>query len=383
MDVNKDVVRWALRASIVAGGALVGLGARRYAVKRTEGAPDPLADEPLGGLHGPVTEVTADDGAILCAEVAPATAGAEDSPTLVFVPGFCLTMDAWHFQRRDLRDLGRCVFYDQRGHGRSGRGTAEHANIERLARDLRRILDDARPGRAGRPVRALARRDGGDGVRGGVPGTVRHPDRRRALIATSPGKLAEVTLGLPATLTRLLRPYAPGVVGRVAIRPAILARGMGADRDVGLLLTRRFSFGGAQASPALVRFVGTMLSSTPLDVFAEFFPEFDRHDKEEALPAVPACETVIVAGDADLVTPADHSRAMAAVLPEAEVTVVPDAGHMVMLEYPDEVNAALRRLADRVRLRRAQAAAGAVADESAEPDPETQRRHRPTRRAGR
>jgi pimeloyl-ACP methyl ester carboxylesterase len=125
---------------------------------------------------------------------------------------------------------------------------------------------------------------------------------------------------------------------------------MGADRDVGLLLTRRFSFGTVQASPALVRFVGTMLSSTPLDVFAEFFPEFDRHDKEAALPVFRACPTVIVAGDADLVTPADHSRAMAAVLPEAEVTIVPDAGHMVMLEFPDQVNGALRRLVDRVRL---------------------------------
>ncbi len=381
--MNRDVVRWAVRAGIVAGGTLAGLGARRYTVKRTEGVPDPLADEPLGGLHGPVTEVVADDGVILCAEVAPATAGGENGPTLVFVPGFCLTMDAWHFQRRDLRDLGPCVFYDQRGHGRSDRGTAENANIEQLARDLKTILDTLAPGG---PVILYGHSLGGMVVMAfaeAYPELIGTRVLGAALIATSPGKLAEVTLGLPATLTRLLRPYAPGVVGRVAVRPAILARGMGADRDVGLLLTRRFSFGGAQASPALVRFVGTILSSTPLDVFAEFFPEFDRHDKEGALPVLRACETVIVAGEDDLVTPADHSRAMAGLLPEAELTVVPGAGHMVMLEYPDVVNAALRRLAERVRLGRVQAAAGAVADEAAAPDPEIQRRHRPTRRAGR
>lgn len=355
MAVNRgEVLRWAVRAGVPAVAALIGLGARRYAVRRNDAAEDPLADEPLGALHGPVTEVKADDGAVLAVEVCPQIRAdpppAPGDPTLVFVPGFCLTMDSWHFQRRDLRDLGPSVFYDQRGHGRSGRGGAEHATIEWLARDLRRVLDELVP--TG-PVVLVGHSLGGMVV---MAFAQAYPELFGprvvgvALIATSPGRLAEVTLGLPAALTRLLRPYAPGVVGRVVVHPAVLARGMGADRDVGLLLTRRFSFGTAQASPALVRFVGTMLSSTPLDVFAEFFPEFDRHDKEAALPILAACATLIVAGEADLVTPAEHSRAMAAVLPEAEVIVVPDAGHMVMLEFPDQVNEALRRLVDRVRL---------------------------------
>src|SRR6185369_1616053 len=40
--------------------------------------------------------------------------------TVVFVHGFCMTADAWAFQRRDLADLGRTLCYDQRAHGRSG-----------------------------------------------------------------------------------------------------------------------------------------------------------------------------------------------------------------------------------------------------------------------
>jgi pimeloyl-ACP methyl ester carboxylesterase len=339
---------------VPAVAALVGLGARRYAVRRGARVVDPLADEPFGALHGPVSEVKAEDGVVLCAEVCaqvrddpPPAAG---DPTLVFVPGFCLTMDAWHFQRRDLRDLGRCVFYDQRGHGRSARGVEEHATIEWLARDLRRILDELAP--TG-PVILVGHSLGGMVVMAFADAYPELFGTRIvgvALVATSPGRLAEVTHGLPAALTRLLRPYAPGVVDRVVVLPSVLERGMGADRDVGLLLTRRFSFGSARASPALVRFVGGMLSSTPLDVFAEFFPEFDRHDKEAALPVFQACPTLIVGGDEDRVTPADHSRAMAAVLPEAEVVIVPDAGHMVMLEFPEQVNDALRRLVDRVRL---------------------------------
>jgi pimeloyl-ACP methyl ester carboxylesterase len=41
---------------------------------------------------------------------------------------------------------------------------------------------------------------------------------------------------------------------------------------------------------------------------------------------------------------------MAAVLPEAELLVLPKSGHLVQLEDADEVNAALRRLVDRVKL---------------------------------
>jgi len=171
-----------------------------------------------------------------------------------------------------------------------------------------------------------------------------------ALIATSPGKLAEMTLGLPATVVRRLWKFSPGVVEVVANRPLLINRGMGADRDVGLWVTKRLSFGRRDVDPQVALFAGEVLNSTPLDVFGEFFPEFDRHDKEAALPVFRGCQTLIVAGGKDVLTPAERSRAMAVQIPEAELIVLDDAGHLVLLEHPDEVNAALRRLLERVRL---------------------------------
>jgi pimeloyl-ACP methyl ester carboxylesterase len=47
----------------------------------------------------------------------------------VLCHGYALNLDSWHFQRRDLDDVGRLVLYDQRGHGRSTRGSADHATI--------------------------------------------------------------------------------------------------------------------------------------------------------------------------------------------------------------------------------------------------------------
>ena len=43
--------------------------------------------------------------------------------TVVFVHGYSLTLDSWHFQRAAYRGLVRTVYYDQRSHGRSGRST--------------------------------------------------------------------------------------------------------------------------------------------------------------------------------------------------------------------------------------------------------------------
>lgn len=63
---------------------------------------------------------------------------------------------------------------------------------------------------------------------------------------------------------------------------------------------------------------------------------------------------LVLAGTEDLITPATHSEAIARVLPEAELVLVPGAGHLVLLECPAEVN---RRLA--VLLERAAGRAGA------------------------
>ena len=82
--------------------------------------------------------------------------GPPDAPlTVVFVHGYTLSMASWTFQRRTLaaelatanghRPDARLVFYDQRGHGASGRGDADHSTIEQLARDLEAVLESRVP----------------------------------------------------------------------------------------------------------------------------------------------------------------------------------------------------------------------------------------------
>ena len=67
-----------------------------------------------------------------------------------------------------------------------------------------------------------------------------------------------------------------------------------------------------------------------------------RPDSRPLLPRI-ACPTLVVCGDADVVTPLEHSREIAAAVPGAELVVLERCGHMLTMERPGEVNAALAR----------------------------------------
>ena len=55
----------------------------------------------------------------------------------------------------------------------------------------------------------------------------------------------------------------------------------------------------------------------------------------------------MLVGDRDRLTPPACSRAIARALPGTGLTVCPGAGHMLLLERPDEVSAALLAVTER------------------------------------
>ena len=58
------------------------------------------------------------------------------------------------------------------------------------------------------------------------------------LMSTSAGRLAEVTLGLPAAAARLLHRAAPGVLSMLGRAPRLVELGRRTGNDLGSLLTR-------------------------------------------------------------------------------------------------------------------------------------------------
>ncbi|WP_214326929.1 alpha/beta fold hydrolase [Nonomuraea sediminis] len=338
-------------AGAIVGAASAGVAAaalaKRYAVGRIRLRPDPEASEPFGELGGTQATLTTSDGVALHVELD----GPDDAPlTIVFCHGYCLNLESWHYQRRDLRENHRMVLWDQRSHGRSQRAEAEDSTIDRLGEDLAEVIAEFVPGpcvlvghsMGGMTIMALADRHPelfGDKIRG------------VALMATSAGKLAELTLGLPAMLSKAVHKIAPSTISMLGRRGELIDKTRHAGSDIAFLMTRYMGFGDSRnVSPTLVDFAESMIRQTPTEVFADFYPALMNHDKLSALHVLDPVPTAILVGDKDWLTPPDHGRAIAAALPRAQFTEVPDTSHLIQLERPGVVNDALRDLIKQVEV---------------------------------
>ena len=96
--------------------------------------------------------------------------------------------------------------------------------------------------------------------------------------------------------------------------------------------------------PAYVEFVDEMLSATPFGVVADFFPTFGTLEKFETVHAMSSVPTAIICGTRDKLTPIEHSRKLHELIEGSTLLECEGAGHMVMLERHDQVNAELDQL---------------------------------------
>ncbi|MFC7965587.1 alpha/beta fold hydrolase [Streptomyces cinereoruber] len=380
---------------VLAAGAAAGVAVERLTVGRSVRRKARLALDsagPYGGLRGTPGRALADDGTVLYYEVdeidevgevgagdrAEASARLrrlfgrrEPAPvTVVFSHGYCLNQDSWHFQRAALRGLVRTVHWDQRSHGRSGQGVTQAGpdavpvSIDRLGRDLRAVVDAAAPDG---PLVLVGHSMGGMTV---MAFAEQYPELMRervagvAFVGTSAGKLHEVTYGLPVLGVNAVRRILPGVLRTLGAQAELVERGRRATADLFAGLVKKYSFASKDVDPAVARFAERMIESTPIDVVAAFYPAFAEHDKSASLPALRDLPVLALAGDRDLVTPSSHTEAIAALLPDAELVIVPDGGHLVMLEHPEAVTDRLADLLVRAGAVPRPAAAGTEPGES-------------------
>ena len=310
--------------------------------------------DPLGADSRPADRtalVQADDGVLLAVE----EVGPLDAPlTVVFVHGYALSMASWTFQRRDLaaevatanghRPQARLVFYDHRGHGASGRGDAAHATIEQLAADLETVLDERVPRG---PVVLVGHSMGGMTV---LTLAQRRPElfgtriAGVALVSTSSGNLADLDFGLPQLLTRVRTAVLPVAAWTMRRRPLLAEHTRKLAKGIVSAATWSLSFSSTGVDPALGRYVDAMIGGTPVDVIAELYPAIAGLDASGAVEPLRRVPTLVLTGDSDKMIPKAHSEELVGQLPDAEFVVVPGAGHLVLLEKPAEVTAALSEL---------------------------------------
>ncbi|KZE99688.1 alpha/beta hydrolase [Rhodococcus sp. EPR-157] len=329
----------------------VGIALRETVLRSNK---DPLATENLELMdadRGSI--VVADDGVPLAVR----EVGPSDAPvTAIFVHGYCLRMSSWHFQRQALeQEWGskvRMVFYDQRGHGRSGTPSPESCTIQQLGLDLDAVIRSVTPrghlllighSMGGMTILSMTRQK---------PELVRDRVIGVALISTTAAGLAETGLG-----RSLDNPVVDAFRLAVRTSPGVVQLGRGAAKKLISPVLRAASY-GTRVSPRLVDFSQQMIDDTSVITIVNFLKTLELHDESDALVDLARIPVAVVCGDDDWIIPFDSSVALADALPEAEMVRIRQAGHLVQLEFPDKVNAALTRLGTRALQLRAKKRSG-------------------------
>ncbi|MDQ6836997.1 MAG: alpha/beta hydrolase [Actinomycetota bacterium] len=334
MAPRKSLVGLALAGAGVVGG----LVAERALIRAQRQRPDPSAGVDTTLRPEAIAQVlTLSDGGRL--RVLEQGAG----PPIVLIHGITLAASIWHFQLPALAAAGyRVVAYDQRGHGASSVGR-EGLTLDRLAADLAEVLD------------ALDLRQAvlvGHSMGGMV--ALRHlagdPEA-----AAGHGRVGALAL-LATSANPVIGSAIPGARRAVAALGPLLARmawatsrlpGPSLGRGDLSFLLARVTFGD-EPSTSQVALTRDVTAAVPAKVAAELLSEIIRFDESAILEHL-ALPTTVMVGTHDLMTPLRHARAMTDIIAGADLIALEGCGHMVMLERPRELIAALDHLARRVK----------------------------------
>jgi len=295
----------------VGAAAAAGAVAAQRTAARWQAAEDGIRPGDLDLPDGKPLTVTTDDGAELAGTVA------GDGPLVVLAHCWTGSRTMWApVAHRLLESDHQVVLYDQRGHGESTAGD-EGFTIERLGADLKSVLTtiDARDAvlaghsMGGMTIQALAAHH---------PEVVEQRARGIALVATAASGIG-----------RGARADALGV--RLIASPAV-------DRAL-----------RSRAGHALVRgTVGKAVRHNHLVVTRDLFLACAPEARSELLGAMQAMDlregiagigvpTTVVVGSRDQLTRPKLAADLVDAIPEARLVTIPDAGHQLPLEAPDEV----------------------------------------------
>ncbi len=146
------------------------------------------------------------------------------------------------------------------------------------------------------------------------------------------GAIAQrIALNFPARAAGLIL-IATGA--RLRVAPALLS-GLRADYDATLQTINSYAWGPATPEP-LIRQGSHYLAQTNAQVTYGDYVACDTFDAIQQVGQITA-PTLVMGGTADQLTPAKYATRLAESIPGARLHLIEQAGHMIMLEQPDQV----------------------------------------------
>jgi pimeloyl-ACP methyl ester carboxylesterase len=235
---------------------------------------------------------------------------------LVLLNGIMMTTASWALQVAALEPHYRCILHDFRGQLRSPCDEPSWT-IESHTDDLRDLLDELGVDR----VHVAGTSYGGEV---GMIFAYTYPERVRSLVVIASTSKAD----------ERMRESAKG--------GAYLAR----NHPERLFDSSARSFYSPEfiaAHPEVMEIGRSRLSAAPpsfFDGYAKLCEAFAALDITDQLHRI-ACPTLVVAAEHDTLKPVACSRTIVEHIPGAQLTIVPDSGHAVVVERPQVVNTAI------------------------------------------
>jgi 3-oxoadipate enol-lactonase/4-carboxymuconolactone decarboxylase len=235
----------------------------------------------------------------------------------------------WDAQVRALAGRYKCLRYDVRGHGRSVVTDAPFA-IADLADDLAGLLDGLGIDR----VHLVGLSLGGMTAQSFA---ARHPERLESLVLVA---------------TSAFLPTKEMWAERAA---TVRAHGMGSIVEA--VMARWFTPDTVAVQPDVVSPVRDRFLQIDPQGYAAACEAIAGMDLRGEIAAI-RVPTLVVAGEDDPATPLEMSEEIASLIPGAELIVIPEAAHLIAVEQPDALSAALQSFIERTGGERVAAAGG-------------------------
>ncbi len=225
----------------------------------------------------------------------------EGRKTLVFVHGSGGSHLHWNYQRQYFQKSYNVVMVDLPGHGQAG--TAGEESVEAYAEHLHRLIQSL----AGDAFCLFGHSLGGAIVQ---IFALCYPKEVEALVLVGTG-------------------------ARLRVKPEILT-GIQARFEETVKLINEYAFSDTTSRDLIQRGVAAMLKTEPAVLYGDF-ASCDRFDIMDQVSEIQV-PTLVVAGSNDLLTPPKYAHYLAEKITDARVEIIDHAGHMVMIEQPEEFN---------------------------------------------
>jgi len=166
-----------------------------------------------------------------------------------------------------------------------------------------------------------------------------------SLVAWSQNLTAERAAQYGATLVSKDELLSQSDIVTIHLVLSARTRGLIGTRELGLMQRTAYvvntSRGPIVEEPALIQAIIDMFARSSADVFAAQIAALLARPDAGALLEQIRCPTLVLCGAEDSWAPAARHREMAARIPGAELTFVPECGHMCTMERPERVTRAL------------------------------------------